>query len=56
MEPDTPDARTTDASPQLINVAELLGEAVRLTSVGDAVSETGVGLVVEVELTDGGGA
>ena len=42
MEPDTPDAWTTDASPQLLGVAELLGVAMWLTSVGDAVSETGV--------------
>ena len=46
MEPDVPDAWTTDANPQLMGVAELLGMAVRLTSVGDAVSEAGVGVGV----------
>jgi hypothetical protein len=66
MEPDVPDAWTTDANPQLMGVAELLGMAVRLTCVGDIVSEAGVevtlgvtggvGLWVGVELTDGGGA
>jgi len=43
MEPDTPDATTTEASPHIAGVEVLVGVAVRLTSVGDAVSETGVG-------------
>ena len=50
MEPDVPDAWTTDASPQLINVAELLGEAVRLTCVGDTVNETRVDVAVAVDV------
>ena len=48
IDPDTPDAWTTDANPQLMGVAELLGMAVRLTSVGGAVSEAGVGVGVGV--------
>ena len=55
MEPDTPDAWTTDDSAQLMNVTELLGVAVRLTSVGDAVSEAGVDVAVAVDVGVGEG-
>ena len=50
IDPDTPDACTTDASPQLMGVVVLLGVAVWLTSVGDAVSEAGVDDAVAVDV------